>query len=36
MYNMKCNNYYLFGGWIRGSTLSQYELPCHYIYYRGQ
>lgn len=28
--------YYLFGGWIRGSTLSQYELPCHYIYYRGQ
>lgn len=28
--------YYLFGGWIRGSTLSQYELPCHHIYYRGQ
>lgn len=28
--------YYLFGGWIRGSTLSQYEMPCHYIYYRGQ
>ena len=28
--------YYLFGGWIRGSTLSQYEFPCHYIYYRGQ
>lgn len=28
--------YYLFGAWIRGSTLSQYELPCHYIYYRGQ
>lgn len=28
--------YYLFGGWVRGSTLSQYELPCHYIYYRGQ
>ena len=29
-------HYYLFGGWIRGSTLSQYEFPCHYIYYRGQ
>ena len=28
--------YYLFGGWIRGSTLSQYEFPCHYIYYRSQ
>lgn len=28
--------YYLFGGWLRGSTLSQYELPCHYLYYRSK
>lgn len=28
--------YYLFGGWVRGSTLSQYEFPCHFIYYRSQ
>lgn len=28
--------YYLFGGRIRGSTLSQYEFPCHYIYYRSK
>lgn len=26
--------YYLFGGWIRGGTLSQYEMPVNYIYYR--
>ena len=25
--------YYLFGGWLRGGTLSQYEFPVNYIYY---
>ncbi len=28
--------YYLFGGWLRYGTLSQYEFPCHYIYYRSR
>lgn len=28
--------YILFGGWLRGGTLSQYEFPVNYIYYRGQ
>ena len=26
--------YYLFGGWVRGGTLSQYEFPANYVYYR--
>ena len=26
--------YYLFGGWVRGGTLSQYEFPVNYVYYR--
>lgn len=25
--------YYLFGGWIRGSTLGTSLMPCNYIYY---
>ncbi len=28
--------YYLFGGWLRGTTLSQYEIPCNTIYYRSR
>ena len=27
--------YYLFGGWIRGSTLSTTVIPCNQIYYRS-
>ena len=25
--------YYLFGGWLRGGTLSTSMIPCNYIYY---
>lgn len=27
--------YYLFGGWVRGGTLSQFMLPCNMVYYRS-
>lgn len=27
--------YYLFGGWIRGGSLSTFTMPCNYIYYRS-
>ena len=28
--------YYLFGGWIRGGTLSTFLMPCNMVYYRGE
>ena len=28
-------DYYLFGGWIRGGTLSQFLIPCNMVYYRS-
>lgn len=27
--------YYLFGGWIRGGTLSTFLMPCNMVYYRS-
>lgn len=27
--------YYIFGGWIRGGTLSASLIPCNMVYYRG-
>lgn len=28
--------YYLFGGWIRGGTLSTFLMPCNTVYYRSE
>lgn len=28
--------YYLFGGWLRGGTLSTSLIPCNYIFYRSR
>ena len=27
--------YYLFGGWIRGGSLSTFLMPCNMVYYRS-
>ena len=28
--------YYLFGGWIRGGTMSTFLMPCNMVYYRSE
>jgi len=28
-------SYYLFGGWVRGGSLSQFMMPCNMVYYRS-